>query len=45
MCSFLKFKNLFEELFVFNMVLCFSLTDVMEELGLGDVDDLEGNLK
>lgn len=27
---------------VFNMVVCFS-SDLMEELGLGDVDDLEGN--
>lgn len=42
----LKCKNLFkEELFVFDMVLCFSFTDLMEELGLGDVDDLEGKMK
>lgn len=34
-----------EELFAFNIVLCFALTDLMEELGLGDVDDLEGKLK
>lgn len=42
----LSHKNVFkEELFVLSMVLCFSLTDLMEELGLGDVDDLEGKIR
>lgn len=28
-----------------NVVLCSFITDLMEELGLGDVDDLEGEMK
>lgn len=30
------------ELFV--LLLCFSFTDLIEELGVGDIDDLEGRM-
>lgn len=37
--NFLKIKIYFEKVL---HVLCFDLTDLMDDLELGDVDDLEG---